>query len=49
VSRGNRSRKLDIPVGQFLVVLLWLPVLAAGADAVSVAPRWIWFITAKIT
>ena len=30
MSRGNRSRKLDIPVGQFLAVLLGLLVLAAG-------------------
>jgi membrane protein DedA with SNARE-associated domain len=30
VSRGNRSRKLDITVGQFLAVLLGLLVLAAG-------------------
>ena len=30
MSRGNRSRKLDITVGQLLVVLLWLPVVAAG-------------------
>jgi len=30
VSRGNRSRKLDITVGQCLAVLLWLLVLAAS-------------------
>jgi membrane protein DedA with SNARE-associated domain len=30
VSRGNRSRKLDITVGQFLALLLGLLVLAAG-------------------
>ena len=30
MSRGNRSRKLDITVGQFLAVLLGLLVLAAG-------------------
>jgi hypothetical protein len=30
VSRGNRSRKLDITVGQFLAVLLWLLVPAAS-------------------
>ena len=30
VSRGNRSRNLDITVGQFLAVLLGLLVLAAG-------------------
>ena len=30
MSRGNRSRNLDITVGQLLVVLLWLLVLAAG-------------------
>jgi membrane protein DedA with SNARE-associated domain len=38
VSRGNRSRKLDIIVGQFLALLLWLAVLTPSADAVSVAP-----------
>ena len=37
MSRGNRSRKQDITVGQFLALLLWLPVLATGADAVSMA------------
>ncbi len=30
MSRGNRSRKLDITVGQCLAVLLWLLVLAAS-------------------
>jgi membrane protein DedA with SNARE-associated domain len=30
VSRGNRSRKLDIIVGQFLALLLWLLLPAAG-------------------
>ena len=28
MSRGNRSRKLDTTVGQFLALLLWLPVPA---------------------
>jgi membrane protein DedA with SNARE-associated domain len=37
VSRGNRSRKLDVAVGQFLTALLWLAVLTPSADAVSVA------------
>lgn len=37
ISRGNRSRKLDTTVGQFLALLLWLPALAASAEAVSAA------------
>ena len=40
MSRGNRSRKLDITVGQLLVVLLWLPVVAASETSrISVFPR----------
>ena len=30
MSRGNRSRKLNIFVGQFLALLLWLLALAAS-------------------
>ena len=35
MSRGNRSRKLDITVGEFLALLLWLPVLAGGETSRS--------------
>ncbi len=32
MSKGNRSRNLYFTVGQFLVLLLWLPAVAAGTD-----------------
>jgi membrane protein DedA with SNARE-associated domain len=35
--QGNRSRKIDITVVQFLALLLWLSVVAAGADGPSTA------------